>query len=181
MRRHATTIVPTFRRPIPWAAAALAVTAGLALAGCSVSVGGGDLDTADAEQLIADGYERQGAVAVQVACPRDIEPEEGGTFTCEATGPTGATGDVEVRQVDDEGNIEFQYVPIGLNPAALEAQIATEFQRQRGVTVSVNCPRAIAAEAGNVFSCTVTAPNGDEAEAEVTQRDDEGNVRWRIV
>lgn len=171
----------TPRRPTRWAAAALAVTAGLVLAGCSVSVGGGDLDTADAEALIEGGYERQGAVAVEVSCPRDVEPEEGGTFICEATGPTGATADIDVMQVDDEGNIEFAYVPIGLNPAALEAQIATEFQRQRSVSVSVSCPRAIAAEEGNVFPCTVTAPNGDEVEAQVTQRDDEGNVRWRIV
>jgi hypothetical protein len=182
MAPESTITAPAARRAARWAVAAIAVAAGLILAGCSVEVGtGNDLDTGDVESAIADGYRADGNVEVDVSCPDDVEAEEGGTFECTVTGPTGATADIEVRQTDDEGNVRWNVVPVGLNAAALEAQIAAEFQRQRNVTVSVDCPSAIAAEEGNVFSCTVTAPNGDEAEAEVTQEDDEGNVRWRIV
>lgn len=157
------------------------VAAALVLAGCSVSIGGNDLDTGEVEELIIDGYQTDGNVVVEVACPGNVEPEADSTFTCEVTGPGGDTADIEVRQVDDEGNVRWALVPVGLNPAALEAQVAREFREQEGATVDVDCPTGVAAEEGNVFSCRATAPNGDTVQIEVTQQDDSGNVRWRAV
>ena len=161
--------------------AAIIAIAALVAAGCSVSVGNTGLDTGEVEGLIVDGYETDSKATVEVACPDDIEPQADDTFTCEVTGPGGETADIEVRQVDDEGNVRWALVPVGLNPRALEAQIARELQQQGGVAADVDCPAGVVVEEGNVFLCEATAPNGDTARIEVVQQDDTGNVRWQVL
>lgn len=69
----------------------------------------------------------------------------------------------------------------GLDIDRIEQEIATGIEEQTGIAVtSVECPEDVEAEAGNNFTCTVTAEDGDTASVDVTQEDDEGNVRWNL-
>ena len=64
-----------------------------------------------------------------------------------------------------------------LDTGKAEKQIAQIIESQVGVTVSsVDCPENVKPQAGNVFTCTATAPDGTAAEITVAQRDDKGNV-----
>lgn len=98
-------------RGIVMSSAALALGLGLALTGCSVSVGG--LDMAKAQTEIAKGIEEQtGATGVAVTCPESAPLEQGNTFTCTATTADGQTATVTVTQTDDQGNINWEVTDV---------------------------------------------------------------------
>jgi len=63
----------------------------------------------------------------------------------------------------------------------LEETIADAEEETRDFRPEVVCPDDVDAEEGDEFTCTATAPDGTSAEILVTQTDDEGNVRWRLV
>jgi hypothetical protein len=64
---------------------------------------------------------------------------------------------------------------------SVERQIKTGIEQKTKAEVrSVECPEDRPVKKGDVFSCTVTLNNGFKAPAQVTQVDDEGNLRWRI-
>ena len=64
----------------------------------------------------------------------------------------------------------------------LEGEIAPGVEEQTGTRdVEVSCPDDIEAEEGGEFECDLTAEGGIEAKVAVTQEDDDGNVRWRVV
>ena len=63
-----------------------------------------------------------------------------------------------------------------------EAAIRAGITRQTGVKIdSVRCPDEVEARKGETFRCLARASNGQRARVEVTQRDDEGSVSWRLV
>jgi hypothetical protein len=63
-----------------------------------------------------------------------------------------------------------------------EAAIRAGITRQTGVKIdSVRCPDDVEARQGDTFRCVARASNGQRARVEVTQRDDEGSVSWRLV
>lgn len=67
-----------------------------------------------------------------------------------------------------------------LDSNRVERVIKDDIERQSGPgTIEVECPEEIEARAGAKFTCTARA-EGAEAPVEVTQRDDEGNIRWEI-
>lgn len=88
----------------------LAVAAAATLAGCSVSVGGSDLDTGDVETEIQEGLTDEGIDGATVECPEDIEAEEGNEFTCTATATDGSTAQILVTQTDDDGSFRWRTV-----------------------------------------------------------------------
>jgi hypothetical protein len=69
----------------------------------------------------------------------------------------------------------------GLDTDAVEAEISRGIEEQTDAAVqSVDCPDDVDAEAGNSFTCSVTAEDGSTATVDVTQEDDEGNVSWEL-
>lgn len=61
--------------------------------------------------------------------------------------------------------------------AELEDELRRQLAPQGGVSpedISVSCPDGQKVEKGHRFSCTLTAPNGDEVRVEVELTDDEG-------
>jgi hypothetical protein len=63
-----------------------------------------------------------------------------------------------------------------------EAAIRSGITRQTGVKIdAVRCPDEVEARKGETFRCVASASNGQRARVEVTQRDDEGSVSWRLV
>jgi hypothetical protein len=86
------------------------VVAVLVLSGCSASVSvGNELETAEAEQLIADDLEEQSDKTWSVECPDEVKVEEGGEFECSAEADDGETVTAKVTQDDDEGNVSWTY------------------------------------------------------------------------
>jgi Domain of unknown function (DUF4333) len=74
--------------------------------GCSKT-----LDSTGVESQVKAAIEgRLGQTGMTVDCPDDIEVKAGATFTCTATGPSGATATVEVTQTDDKGNLTWKIV-----------------------------------------------------------------------
>ena len=68
-----------------------------------------------------------------------------------------------------------------LDTGKVERGIERGVERDRpGVQVTVSCPDDIELEKGRRFKCRVVASNGQEADATVTQVDDEGRVRYEI-
>lgn len=91
----------------------------LLLVGCgdySLSFGG--LDTEPLEQEIEAGIEEGiGAAEVgidieAVECPRNVQPQVGDVFVCRAIAVDGSIGTVEVRQVDDQGAVEWELTDV---------------------------------------------------------------------
>lgn len=62
--------------------------------------------------------------------------------------------------------------------ADLTSQVSSELDDE---SITVECPDDVEVEAGAVFECVATGPDGATLTVEVTQRDDEGNVEWRLV
>ena len=63
-----------------------------------------------------------------------------------------------------------------------ESAIRSGIIRQTGVKIdTVRCPDDVKAQRGETFRCVARASNGQRARVEVTQRDDEGSVSWRLV
>jgi hypothetical protein len=63
-----------------------------------------------------------------------------------------------------------------------ESAIRAGITRQTGVKIdAVRCPDEVEARKGGTFRCVARASNGQRARVEVTQRDDEGAVSWRLV
>jgi hypothetical protein len=64
-----------------------------------------------------------------------------------------------------------------IDNADLEQSLTEQLSKDAGVDpagVSVSCPDGEEAKEGNQFHCTLTAPNGDEVQVDVTLTDDSG-------
>ena len=63
-----------------------------------------------------------------------------------------------------------------------EPAIRAGITRQTGVRIdSVHCPDDVEVQRGGRFRCEAVAADGQRAAVEVTQRDDEGNISWRLA
>ena len=64
----------------------------------------------------------------------------------------------------------------------VESAIRSGITRQTGVKVdTVRCPEAVEAREGDTFTCLARTSDGRRTRVEVTQRDGEGAVSWRVV
>jgi len=69
-----------------------------------------------------------------------------------------------------------------LDAQGLDTKIASDMQANLGIEgLTVSCPDDVPAEAGHMFQCTVTTPDGKTMTIEVTQSDDQGNVTYKVV
>jgi hypothetical protein len=93
----------TFRKAM---AAALAVAAIGGMAACGEKT----LDTADAEDEIADKLKTQGVEATDVKCPDDMTAKKDKTYTCKAKAG-GQDVNVKLTMLDDDGRFQFQLQP----------------------------------------------------------------------
>lgn len=85
----------------------LVVIAALGLAGC----GSDTLDSGDIENEVVPQIEDQtGTRNVEVACPDDVEAEEGAVFECDVSAEGGVEAKLKVTQEDDEGNVRWEIV-----------------------------------------------------------------------
>lgn len=67
-----------------------------------------------------------------------------------------------------------------VNMENAEREIAAGLEEETGAPdVEVTCPEEVEAKEGDTFDCTATTGN-ERAKVHVTQRDDEGNLRWEL-
>jgi hypothetical protein len=84
----------------------------IAFAGC----GGGEIDAGDLEAEITKDAEQEVNVVLDgVDCPSP-ETDEGATFTCTVT-VKGEDKDLEVVQIDDDGNVRYDFTGLVEGPA----------------------------------------------------------------
>lgn len=68
-----------------------------------------------------------------------------------------------------------------INTSKAETEIAKGIEEQTGLRdVTVKCPEDIEAKQGDRFRCTASA-RGQTAPVRVVQRDDDGNISWRLT
>jgi hypothetical protein len=85
----------------------VALASAIALAACGATT----LDTAELEDEIAAGIEKQTATsAVEVDCPNDIEQEKGLTTECKVSARGGVQATIVATQTDDDGNVDWRLV-----------------------------------------------------------------------
>jgi|SRR5918995_7547601 hypothetical protein len=63
----------------------------------------------------------------------------------------------------------------------LQTEIASGFQEQTGIAVTVSCPDDRPLQQGDTFTCTAAAADGQSYTIQVTQTDAAGNVNWQVV
>ena len=68
-----------------------------------------------------------------------------------------------------------------LNTTKAESAIAQGIMQQTGAQgVTVNCPNDVPIEAGKQFECQAKAADGRQGRVRVTQKDDKGNINWKL-
>lgn len=88
---------------------ALAASALLVLtAGCGVT----EVDVAALEKDIVSGVKEQAEVDVDASCPEQVDWNTGESFTCDVEFEDGSTREVDVKMVDDDGNVEWSLAPV---------------------------------------------------------------------
>jgi uncharacterized protein DUF4333 len=143
------------------------------LAGCAK-----EIDDAKAEDFIQKTVTEQvGARVESVSCPSGLTAKKGETFECTVTGDDGSEGKVMVTEKDDQGNVSVSAPFIHVRD--LEEQIGNGLQNQVGGPAELDCPEIIVGQKGDTFECDAKTPDGP-ATVQVTQTDDQGNVRYEL-
>ena len=160
----------------------LIATTGALLGGCeaSVSTGGDDLNTGDAEKVIQEQYPAQagGLKLTSIDCDT-TEAKVGNTFTCKATNSAGLSLDIEgtIDKVDkDTDNAHFttETVKAVSDGSYFEDKTVTDLQKQGYAVESVSCPE-ILIKKGNKTECDMTMKNGSKQTATITQTNGNGD------
>ena len=86
---------------------ALVASALLALTACGVS----EVDTPALEKDIVAEVDKQAGVKVEASCPEQVDWNTGESFTCDVEFEDGSTREVDVKMVDDDGNVEWNLPP----------------------------------------------------------------------
>ena len=83
--------------------ALVASAALLALTACGVT----EVDVDALEKDIVEQVDKQADVKVDATCPDQVDWETGKSFTCDVEFEDGSTREVDVKMVDDDGNVEW--------------------------------------------------------------------------
>jgi hypothetical protein len=152
----------------------------VAAAGCTRS-----LDMTALDRSISDGINTQLQLPIAaVSCPTgDRAMKAGDKFDCTATPKEGGRLTVTVTQKDDAGNVSWDVTKTEglLDLDKVEVSVKEGLKTQTNVDATVACEgRWKAAKVGEVFQCQATSGDS-KATVEVTTRDLEGNISWKIL
>jgi hypothetical protein len=90
------------------------VVVALVFAGCSV--GSSNIDTDKAEKEITKGFEQQvpGKKVKTLECPDEVEAKKGVKTTCDIALASGEKGTINLRVLNDDGDIRWNVAGGGL-------------------------------------------------------------------
>lgn len=150
------------------------------ITGCSGSVSvGNTLDAEKLESEVSKAVRVQAGVPVKsVECPTGVKYEKGGNFECAVTAKDGTTGNVQVTQTDDKGNVHFNapFIHIDEAEAAIVEQIKKQVKDADDATV--DCPDIVVVKSGAPFECSGST-GGKSFTVDATQTDDHGHFTFR--
>jgi hypothetical protein len=167
-----------FRRGRSWVRV---VVFGALLAGLLGMTGCKRLDLRKLEGLVRTEVEtKTGTTVTSVTCPEKRDIKQGDEFQCTMVAG-GMTFTVNVKQIDDEGNVEWSVRGI-TDPAAVAGFLQTQAAEKLEAAVVVDCgTTAILMGKGATFTCKIRPEaGGDELPMVVTITDDEGSMHWEI-
>ena len=152
-----------------------------ALAGCAKS-----LDTDKLETVVKDGLTaRLAPLKLSVAsvdCPDSVPMQRGKSFECTASFEGGGLLPVQVDQKDDAGNVVYKLKQKIVAASKVEQSIADMLAKKSQIKATVNCGNRVHPSIPQTaFQCAATDTKGDVAVFDVTIKDDEGNVSWKLV
>jgi len=136
------------------------------------------------DRSISDGINKQLQLPIAtVSCPAGDRPvKSGDKFDCTATPKEGGRLTVTVTQKDGAGNVSWEVTKTEglLDLAKVEVAVKEGLKAQANIDATVACDgRWKAAKIGEVFQCQATS--GDhKATVEVTTKDLEGNISWKV-
>lgn len=125
----------------------------------------------------------KGVEATAVDCPPEIALEAGKKFDCEVIIPQGKFK-AAVDMKDDKGTITWNSKNV-LNVASLEQTIKDEVKKQKQLDITIDCgssksPVRFFEKVGETFVCPVTTADGKKGAAQITIKDETGQVSWKI-
>nr|WP_242032755.1 DUF4333 domain-containing protein [Oscillatoria sp. FACHB-1406] len=125
----------------------------------------------------------KGVEATAVDCPPDVKIEAGKKFDCEVTIPQGKFK-AAVEMKDDKGTITWNSKNV-LNVASLEQTIKDEVKKQKQLDITIDCgssksPVRFFEKVGETFTCPATTADGKKGAAQITIKDETGQVSWKI-
>ena len=141
-------------------------------------------DTIDADEVEGE-IEQQLSIATSevasVACPGDVEEEEGARFECEAKLTGGGKAVVTVTQLDrNEFRYEVKPGTLKIADDTLEPYLEQALAAQ-GLSANVDCPKLSSVAAGETTNCDVAGAGGRQRTLTFTWQDDTGNVDTSTV
>jgi len=164
---------------IRFIALAPVLVAVLSLTAC----GSNKIDDDKAETEIARAVRVQAGVPVKsVECPEDVTAKKGDEFECKVTAKDGTTGQVQVVQKDDEGNLKFDapFIHMDEAEAAIVEQIKVQVPTAKGVVV--DCQDIVVGEKGGLFECKGKAEGATGSHTftvSATQTDGKGRFTFK--
>ena len=151
----------------------------LVATGCTRS-----LDMAALDRSISDGINSQLQLPIaSVSCPAGQRAlKAGDKFDCTATPKAGGRLTVTVTQKDAAGNVAWEVTKTEglLDLDKVEVSVKEGLKAQANIDATVTCEgRWKATKVGEIFQCQ--AASGDQkATVEVTTKDLDGNISWKV-
>jgi hypothetical protein len=159
------------------------VVVAVLLAALLVPTGCKRLDLRKLEDLVRSEMKvKTGVEVTSVTCPEKRDLKAGDEFQCDLVMAGNRMFTVNVKQSDDDGNVEWN-VPRVVAPTVISNAIAAQAKEKMGPEaegVTVDCGSLyILGDKGSTFPCTVHPPSGGELAITVTMTDDEGSFSWK--
>ena len=153
------------------------------VAGCSfqASCGGKKLNIDKTKEFLAGLLEKETGAKPTVTCPDSVKLEKDKTFECTAAFGA-AIAKITIKQDDDKGNISVQSASGILISNKLEKQISEHFGKANNKHVDAACgERVRPSTAGLAFQCEIKDATGATAKVDVTVKDANGNVDFKLA
>jgi hypothetical protein len=153
------------------------------VAGCSfhASCGGGTLDVAKGEKLIATKIKEASGLDARVTCPRGVKLAKGTVTECEVK-----LGDLPGRATitqTEGGDVSWELSQGYVYSKTAEERLGRELSKQAGGEVKVDCgDRARVSEPGKTFRCKATPASGaPPIDVELTITDTQGTFDAKVL
>ena len=133
-----------------------------------------------AEAALRQLYTRQAGVPIDsVTCPNNANFRAGGTFECQARA-VGVNFRIQVKMENDQGRFD-SYTKGLLILSKIEDLIKRTVKEQANVDVTADCGGKVRPAIPNdVFTCQVRARQGETKNAQVTVKDEQGNINVKL-
>lgn len=151
--------------------------------GCSfqASCGGKKLDVDKGEKVIAAKLKEMSGMDATVTCPDNVKLGKDVVMECDVKLGE-LPGRAKVTQTDDQGNVNWILTDGYVFSAKMEEVLRVELGKQVGSEVVADCgERARLSEPGKTFLCKANAASGQTVDVEVTIKNKEGNVDFKLL